>query len=322
MMQFELRSYRNLEYREADEKTPKYFFEIDLSKLLPGTGRVARLPVFWRPNRARHPILKELYWTDVGGERVEKGNLVALEKALPEAIVPLIVNGTLPYYFFKTPAGSFPAYLSHGKLHLRFNGASFSGDDVGQLWHRLGEYLQGLGKVEEKEEIEVSIFLWNELQIYPTAFVLRNGKAWMPVFIHREGGAITLNYDLIGAPSRFLEPEQAFDLRREVAMALAESRAIASPGALKIDQVREEIWARMEVWVKPAGFVLVYHQDGQRGEIPVYEAKGEFLALQHSSRARLIFSSDPDELSQLVSQDLVQRGRMASTSILAVEKRG
>jgi len=67
--------------------------------------------------------------------------------------------------------------------------------------------------------------------------------------------------------------------------------------------------------------VLVCHQDERPLEFPVYEAEGEFFALQRSSYSRLIFSSDLEELSRLVREDLVLRGKASGASLVAVEQR-
>lgn len=99
----EVRIKRNPEYsKHGSEKIPRYFFELDLGGIIKGATQ-ATLPVYWRLNRAPHPILKEIYSVEIAGITVEKGNLLALEKALPDAVQALANYSTLPYYFIDLP---------------------------------------------------------------------------------------------------------------------------------------------------------------------------------------------------------------------------
>jgi hypothetical protein len=319
-MPFEVRTRKNLDWHEGDESSPRYFLEVDLSPVLPGSGRLARLPVRWRRNRG-HPILKEVYWVEVAGMRVEKGNLAALEAAVPQAVAAFLEHGTLPYYFVTTPQGSFPVYLVRGRLLLKTDTGSFSAEEVGELWQRLAEHLLSARRIGALEEIEVSLLLWSELQLYPTALLLRDGRVLVPIFMKSDGGGLQLIYDVIGQPSRFLGAGELFALRRELATALASRRAIPHPGALKMDRLKGEVWAALEGAARPTRYLLVCHQDDQRLEFPVYEAEGEFFALQRSSYSRLIFSPDLEELSRLVREDLVLRGRASGASLVSVEQR-
>ena len=320
-MPFEVRCFKNLDWHEGDTASPRYFFEVDLGHVLPGEGRIAHLPVYWRPNPGRHPILKEVYWTPVAALRVEKGNLAALERAVPETVASLVEHGTLPYYYVTTPQGDFPAYLVRGRLLLKLETATFTGRDIGELWQQLADYLMAARKIGAREEVTVSLLLWKDLQVYPAALALRDGRVWLPLFRHGEGDSLRLIYDVIGQPSRFLGVEELFGLRREVAQSLMEARAIPSLGALKVDQMQPEVWERLQPLLRPTPYVLAYEEDGQRRELPVYEAAGEFVALQRASHARLIFAADLEELARLVYQDLAQRGAVGSPSLLTLEQR-
>lgn len=320
MTPFRIRLEKNLAAAHSEEGTPRYFFEIDLSPVLPGSGRVARLPVFQRPNQARHPILKEFWWTTIAGTALEKGNLAALERAIPDAVAALIDHGTLPYYYVTLPNGERqPVYLVGGKLHLRLStGAAFVAEDIGALWFRLQEYLAPRRLSEEL--IEVSILLWKDLQLYPMAFVFRNGRVWFPIFLQDERGRVRLIYDRIGVPARLFDLHETFALRRELAGELVRERVLAVLGALKIDQIREELWPSLQLTMKRTPYVLVYFEDSRRQELPVYQADGEFVALQRRSRARLVIGGDLDELARLVSQDLVQQGTLTGAATVLLEE--
>lgn len=311
---------RNLEYHEGTEK-PKYFFELDLSQVVRG-GVSATLPIYWRPNKSPHPLLKEIYWTEMAGAIIEKGNLATLEQMIPQAVMGIMDFNTIPYYYIHLPGeGRAPVYLSEGKLRLRLRGQpEFTGDDIGQLWHRLGDYLTMQKKIASKEDVEVSVLLWKELKLFPSAFVLGNGKAWLPIFYSRKEDKAQLIYDVIGVPSRFLSVEEAFDLRREVAQSLISSRMLSSPYDLKMVQVQEEIWEKLKVNAQPTGFALTYFTDSAKIEIPVYETKGEVFSATRGSKIRLTFSSSMEELSFRVSGELSRRGVLSTSASVSVEK--
>ena len=63
---------------------PPYFLQVDLSPLLPRPVG-SWLEVFRRPNPGHH-TLNEVYWVEVGGRRLEKGNLSTLMHSLPEVL--------------------------------------------------------------------------------------------------------------------------------------------------------------------------------------------------------------------------------------------
>lgn len=321
-MHFDIRISKNLGYEEGSHTQPRYFFDVDLTAVLPGEGRTAHLPVFWRPNPARHPLVKELYWTQILGTTVEKGNLVALERAIPEAIAAVIDYGTLPYYLLSSPIWDrLPIYLNGSRLSIGLpDGPTLTAGDIGELWRKLGDHLLGIGKLHSREEIEVSIVLWKDLQTYPMALAFGNGRAWIPIFSHPSVEGLRLNYDAIGVPSRFLEPEEVFDLRREVASDLVAARALSSPFDLKMVQLSDEIWEALKQRASPTDYVLAYSSDGARVEMQIFEAKGEVFAAHRASKLRLIFSPDMSELSRRVSQELTRAERVPSGTLLTLER--
>ena len=323
-MHFDIRVSKNLCYEEGSQSQPRYFFEVDLSAVLPGEGRTTRLPIFWKPNRARHPLVKELYSTHILGATVEKGNLVALERVVPEAIEAVIDHNTLPYYILSLPIWDrLPIYLSGGKLCLHLpDGPTLTAEDIGQLWQRLVDHLLSIGKLQSRQEVEVSIVLWKDLQTYSMALAFGNGKAWIPVFSQPSAQGLRLNYDVIGVPSRFLDVAEVFALRREIAANLVATRAMASPFDLRMEQVGEEVWEALEGQVKPSGYVLSYFGEDARVEMPVYEVDGEAFAVDRNSRPSLIFSPDFDELLRRVTEELIRARRLPRATILTLETAG
>lgn len=323
-MHFDIRVDKNLTYEEGSQSQPRYFFDADLSSVLPGEGRTARLPVFWRPNPARHPLVKELYWTQILGTTVEKGNLDALERVVPEAIEAVVDYGTLPYYILSLPIwDKLPIYPSGGKLCLHLpDGPTLTAEDIGQLWRRLGDHLLGIGKLHSRQEIGVSIVLWKDLQTYPMALAFSNGSVWIPIFSQPAVEGLRLNYDVIGVPSRFLDVAEVFALRRQIAADLVDTRAMTSPFDLKIEQVGEEVWEAIEGQVKPSGYVLSYFGEDARVEMPVYEVDGEAFAVDRNSKPNLIFSSNFDDLLQHVTEELIRARRLPRATILTLEVAG
>ncbi len=320
-MHFDIQVSKNLSYEEGSQSQPRYFFEVDMSAVLPGEGRIAHMPIFWKPNRGHHPLVKELYSTQILGTTVEKGNLAALESVIPEAIEAVIDYGTLPYYILSMPIwDKLPIYLSGGKLCLHLpDGPTLTAEDIGQLWQRLGDHLLGIGKLRSRDEIEVSIVLWKDLQTYPMALAFGNGKGWIPIFSQPTSGGLRLNYDVIGVPSRFLDVADVFALRREIAADLVANRALSSPFDLKMEQVGEEVWEALEGHAKPSGYVLSYFGEEARVEMPVYEVDGEAFAVDRNSKPSLIFSPNFDELLRHVTEELIRARRLPRATILTLE---
>src|SRR3989304_936367 len=293
-MPFELKLRRNLDYHEGTPE-PKYFFvfELELGEVI-GRPVSSRLPVFWRPNDTPHPLLKEIYWVDIAGVRVEKGNLASLEKAVPQAGLGLLDFGTIPYYYISLPGGErLPVFLKEGKLRLRE--PSLEGQDIGQLWQRLGDRLLQQKKVRAKEEVEVSLLLWKELKVYSSAFVFVDGGAFLPL-------------------------EKAFQLRREVAQDLVAKGQLPSVYELRMEQVPDEVWEGLRKKARPTDRVLSYEEKGDRKEIPIYEEEGEGFAARRMSRLGLLFAPNMDELAQRVSADLSRRGHIPSASRRSLER--
>jgi hypothetical protein len=321
MLQIKLR--RNPEYSKhsMEKTTPRYFFELGLSRVIEGGGQ-ATLPVYWRPNTSPHPMLKEIYSVEVAGIMVEKANILAVEKALPDAVQSLANYGTLPYYFIDIPGRArIPVYLVDGKLQTRVgDDAQLEEDDVGQLWHALGDYLIPTRVTNSREEVTVSLLFWKELRIYPPAFIFRNGKGkiWIPIFYRGE----RLNYDVIGQPSRLLPISEAFNLREEVAAGLTASKMLSSPFELRMDQVQREIWDRLEKTVAPTDRVLSYYEETTRTELPIFEVRGGLLVPQVTSTVKINFGRDIEDLLKRAAEELIRERKISSASYVEIRTKG
>ena len=314
-MPFNVQIRHNPDYHGGSD-APRYFLHVDLSPLLPRPVG-SWLEVFWRPNPGHH-TLKEVYWVEVGGRRLEKGNLPTLMQALPEVLAGMGGFGTFPYYYLTYPQGGpLPVYHSEGRLRLRMNGRELSGYDIGEVWQKVVDGLLGKGLIGSREELEVHLLLWQNLSLYPMALALQGGRHLIPLF---QGEGQEVLYDVIGAPTRFLRPRDAFPLRREVAQSLLAARSLSSPYDLGMVGVLPQVWQDLEGGAAPTGFYLSYAGENRRVEMPVYQVNGEFFAVATEKKRRLYFSATPEELVPQVALELSRERRLSSSALLTIER--
>jgi hypothetical protein len=314
-MPFNIQIRQNPEYQGGSGE-PRYFLHVDLSSLLPRPV-ASWLEVFWRSNPG-HPILKEIYWVEVAGRRVEKGNLPALMQAVPEVLTSMGGFGTFPYYYLTFPQGDpMPVYHSEGKLRLKMNGSELSGYEIGEVWQRVGDGLLGKKVICSRDELEVHLLLWQDLSLYPMAMALKGGRHLIPLF---QGDGREILYDVIGAPTRFLRPTDAFPLRREVARSLVAARSLSSAYELGMEAVVPQVWKGLEGVASPTGLCLYYPTETSRVEMPVYEVDGEFFALATEQKHRLYFDGSPEGLVPRVAMELSRERRLPSSALLSIER--
>jgi hypothetical protein len=316
-MPFSPQIRHNPEYKGGSAQ-PRYFLHVDLSPLLPRPVS-SWLAVFWRPNSG-HPSLKEVYWVEVAGRRLEKGNLPALVKAVPELLTSMGGFGTFPYYYLTCSKGQFPVYHSEGKLRLKMNGSELSGYEIGEVWRRAGDSLVGKKHIDSREELEIQLLLWQNLSLYPTALALKGDKHWIPLFQGSTSSGGELLYDVIGVPTRVLQAQDLFSLRREVAQSLVAARSLCSVYELGMEGMLPQVWLSLEGAASRTGFCLCYPTEGGRVEMPVYEAIGDFFALAAHRRHKLYFGATPEELLPRVAMQLSTDYRLPSSALLAIER--
>lgn len=316
-MKFPVGLCNNLAYEHGDE-TPRYFFKLDLDEVAP--GRVATLPIYWRPNIS-HPILKEIYYADVGGFRIEKGNLQTLTSAVLDAINALVDHKTLPYYSITLPNNSrIPVFLIGEKLKLEDGGIKISGETIGEIYQKLTRQLLSTKVIKSKNDLRVSILMWADLKLYPPAFIFRDirEKVWLPIFSHEKSGTAVLNFDIISKPSKFFRIEDLASLRKEVSSYLMADRLIPSPHSLFLDMVMDDVWKELHGRIVKDDFLLRYETSGQKHEISVYKIGNELLA---ANRPRIYFGQDREQLRNNVAESLREEGLVQSTTSVVIEKR-
>jgi hypothetical protein len=316
-VKFPLELCNNLAYEHGDG-TPRYFFKLDLDEVAP--GRVATLPIYWRLNIS-HPILKEIYYADVGGFRIEKGNLQTLTNAVLDAINALVDHKTLPYYSITLPNNSrIPVFLTGEKLKLEDGGIKISGETIGEIYQKLTRQLLSTKVIKSKNDLRVSIFLWADFKLYPPAFIFRDirERVWFPIFLQEKSGTAVLNFDLISRPSKFFKIEELASLRKEVSSYLMASRLIPSPHSLFLDMVMDDVWKELHGRIVKDDFLLRYETSGQKHEISVYKIGNELLA---ANRPRVYFGQDREQLRNSVAESLKEEGLVQSTTSVVIEKR-
>jgi len=314
-MPFNVQIRHNPDYRGGSSE-PRYFLHVDLSPLLPRPVG-SWLEVFWRPNPGHH-TLKEVYWVEVGGQRLEKGNLPTLMQALPEVLTRMRGFGTFPYYYLSYPKGEpLLVYHSEGRLRLRMNGSNLSGDEIGEVWQKVADGLLGKRLIGSREELEVHLLLWQDLSLYPMALALKGGRYLIPLF---QGEGLEILYDVIGAPTRFLRPRDVFPLRREVAQSLVAARSLSSPYELGMVGVLPQVWQGLEGSASQTGLCLSYPGENSAVEMPVYQVNGEFFAVATEKKSRLYFSATPEELVPRVAMELSRERRLSSSALLSIER--
>ncbi|MEK7280984.1 MAG: hypothetical protein AAB037_01355 [Chloroflexota bacterium] len=309
-MRYEMQIKHNPDYTDGGE-APRFFLHVDLRSLLPNPVNSCA-GVHWRPTPG-HPTFKELYWVEIAGKRLEKGNVQSLLKSVSEYIDSLVRFGTFPYYYLTCPGGeALPIYHSEGKFRLKMDGMVISGHEVGDVRQQVVDRLVLKKRSYSPEEVEVHLVLWQDLRLYHSAFVLRHPKWWFPIFYKAETGGLI--YDVAGVPSRFLGLKEAFALRLQMAQTLVSCRLAASPCEVFIDQVQPQVWSFLEKEIKPTGLSVNFSQEGVPIQMPIYEIGAEVFAVEGKGNRRLIFSADPDSLLRQLSQILVQREKPIHSS--------
>jgi hypothetical protein len=267
-----------------------------------------------------HPTLKEVYWVDVAGKRVEKGNLPALVKAVPELLSSMVDFRTFPYYYLTCSGGRFAVYHSEGKLKLRMNGSDLWGYGIGEVWRRAGDTLLAKKQIGSREELEIHLLLWQNLTLYPTALALKGGKLWIPLFQSSASDGGEILYDVIGVPTRSLQAQGVFGLRREVAQSLVAARSLTSPYELAVDAMLPQIWPSLAGASSRTGLYVYYPTEGGGVEMPVFEAMGDFFALAAQSKHKLYFGASPEELVPRITMELSAERTFSSSPMLSIER--
>src|SRR5439155_11362367 len=100
------------------ERTGERDYEFRLGLRAGFGGQEARIPVHSRPNAASHPVLKEIYHSEVAGQTLEAANLYALRAKVAALLESLAPARALPLCFFRAPTMDYevPVYEEDGEI--------------------------------------------------------------------------------------------------------------------------------------------------------------------------------------------------------------
>jgi hypothetical protein len=315
-MSFPITVRKNQAY-SAGSEVSRYFLEVDLGEVAP--GRKALLPVQWRSNSS-HPLLKEIYQTEVGGFRVERGNLPSLLESVRTAIEGMKEDDTLPYYSIILPNGNrIPIFLVKSKLQARVLRAKIEGREISEIFEKIRERLISNGMLKKEWELKVDIFLWQDLKLYPPAFILKDlgARVWIPVFCSKMEGRHVINYDVLNKPSQLMEIEESIKLRDRLANSMMSEGRVGSPDQIYMDQTQDMVWKKVRKGLRDTGEVLAYESAERRIEMPIYESEDRLITAQ---RPKVFFGKNTSRLISTVANVLRKEGAIRSSVSLRLEE--
>jgi Ammonium Transporter Family len=244
------------------------------------TGELnARLDV-WREPRPDDPRMREAYWAEVLGVRLERANLPALETALQRFLVELLPSGKVPRYLLRVPGGRLvPVFEERGVLQASVEGHRSEGVDLSELRRAVSASMAEPGAPHGTTELEVLLFDQDLRGVAPVA-ILRHGDLWLPVFAEPPGVLCT------GVAGRRLEAtvdlEGMLALRDQVAERLLDAGKLDDPHDLAITTLAPETWTSWAAGLERVGELSAsvaaaspaLHRTGQHYLVAVQEPAG------------------------------------------------
>ena len=239
----------------------------------------ARLDV-WREPRPDDPRMRELYWTEVLGVRLEQANLPALETALQQLLVELLPSGKVPRYLLRTPGGPLvPVFEEGDVLQASLEGHRSEGVDLSELRRAVSASMAKPGAPPGTTELEILRFDQELRGVLPVT-ILRHGDVWLPVFAEPPGVLCT------GIAGHRLEAtldlEGMLALRDQVAERLLDAGKLDDAHDLAITTLAPETWTSWaaglervgELWPSATAASPALHRTGHRYLVAVQEPAG------------------------------------------------
>jgi Amt family ammonium transporter len=239
----------------------------------------ARLGV-WREPRPDDLRMREAYWTQILGARLERANLPALETALRQFLAEFLLAGKVPRYLFRPPGGRLvPVFHEEGALRASLEGHQHEATDLSRLRRAVSASIAESTAPHSTTELEI-LLLDQELQGIEPVVVFRDGDLWFPVFPEPAGVLHTL------AAGHRLEAglglEGMLALREQVAERLLEAGELRDPYDLAITALSSETWTSWaaglervgELWVSLAEATASLHRIGRQYLAAVQEPAG------------------------------------------------
>ena len=239
----------------------------------------ARLDV-WREPRPDDPRMREAYWAEVLGVRLERANLPALETALQRFLVELLPSGKVPHYLFRAPGGPLvPVLEEEGVLQASPEGHRSEGVDLSELRRAVSASMAEPGTPHGRTELEILLFDQDLRGVLPVA-ILRQGDLWLPVFTEPPGVLCT------GVAGRRMEAaadlEGMLALRDQVAERLLDAGKLDDAYDLAMTALAPQTWTSWAAVLERVGELSAsvaaaspaLHRTGQRYLVAVPEPAG------------------------------------------------
>jgi ammonium transporter, Amt family len=234
----------------------------------------------WREPRPEDLRMREAYWTEVLGTRLERANLPALETALRRLLVRLLPSGRVPHYLLRAPGGLLvPVFEEGGVLRASLEGHHSEAADLSHLRRAVSEWLAEPGAPHGPIELEI-LLLDQELRGVGPIGVFRDGDLWFPVFSEPPGVVCA------GVAGHRLEAEPDLEgmlaLREQVAERLLEAGELRDAYDLAITTLAPATWTGWtaglervgELWVSLAEATASLHRSGRQYLAAVQEQDG------------------------------------------------
>jgi len=286
------------------------------------------MPIYWRPSGSANEVFREVYYAEVAGGVLERGNLDSLTASLEETVLGLLKFGTIPSYFLIITDGQeegVPVYAVNGGLQARLHGGpQFNGRDIGHLASFVRDYLSLIKN--GRTLLTAATLSWQDLRLYKPLFVLiaqSSERIWIPVF--REGGRkgrVVAQYDGQIFPQGSGDGT-VIELWHQVSSFLYDKKELKNPYDLYIGDVLPELWQAIKGYLKPTGFALhTTHEVGERDvplHVPIYQnGSSAVLAYVPLAGGAVHLGPDPEELRTRVGWDLEGKGVIPRADIVTL----
>lgn len=198
---------------------PAYLLVIDVSGK--NGGSEARVPIHKEITRSADVLLKERYWTEIAGVRVEAGNLPAVEAMAREVIGWLLDGQRLPYYWLRAPHHlPVPVFVRDGRCVARVRGGpEIAAPSLAMVRAYLSAYLGD-------PVPHVMALSFADLRYHRAYAILEAPGVWIPVFQDR--GALRVPDSETGGQPVPPAPD-LLTVRRAAAEALARTNGGHAP---------------------------------------------------------------------------------------------
>lgn len=321
---------KNPVYSEAKTpELPRLFASLDLSGF--GiTTQVKSLSIYYRKLSKPVGPVRVVYSAKVAGLLLEAGNLRRLEQIIDDTLKPLIRLERLPMYFFQVDDSAWPIYDIHNELTTRYPGGPvFTANDIASLRLWLGNHFKGVGRIQNRREMDLLYLSPYDLQLYAPYCVLRTpdeAVADIPVFPISDGKNINLMAPINGKTlaTEYASGKGIFTLFDQVSDYLSKKKLIRDPYEITIRKLSAKAWERIASQLPPESNRLTYLRDydGKEREVenPVFIQEKHMLAARSNRFGRFVLylAPDLDKLSKNIGDELYSYGALKDPKTIKV----